>query len=122
MLNIKQKGLSPIGVLFVICVFAFSVIAGLKLAPYYIDYNTLRSVYEEKAGMADFKEMAPEEKISSISKALTMNNVRDFDIRENSYFMTEEGEKVLGFKYEVRQHMFANIDVVLSFSYEKGLE
>lgn len=122
MFNAKQKGLSPIGILFVVCTFAFFVMSGLKLAEHYIDYNTIRAVYKELAQRPDIKQMPAGSKLDEISKSLTLNNVRDWNINQNTYFNTDKGDSVLGFSYEVRVHMFANIDVVLSFDYEAELE
>lgn len=122
MLNVKQKGLSPIGVLFVVCTFAFIVMVGLKLFEHYIDYNTIRSTYKELAEKSEFMAMGANDKFDAISSALTLNNIREWDYRENTYFNNGDGDKVLGFAYEVRVHMFANIDVVLVFNYESESE
>ena len=121
MLNTQQKGMSPIGILFMVCAFAFVVMVALKLIPFYLDYNTLRSIYQQQAEAANAEEMSTDAIISSISKALTLNNISEFNIRENSYFTNENGDKVVAFSYEVRKHLFANVDVVLSFSHEEEL-
>ena len=122
MLNVKQKGVSPIGVLFLVCTFAFFVLVGLKLAEHYIDYNTIRSSYKELAENNEFKAMGGGERLEAISRTLNLNNIREWDIKGNTYFSNADGEKVLGFSYEVRVHMFANIDVVLVFNYESEPE
>jgi hypothetical protein len=122
MLNVKQKGLSPVGVLFVVCTFAFILMVGLKLFEHYVDYNTIRSSYKELAEKPEFMSMGANDKFDAISSALTLNNIREWDYREHTYFNNSDGEKVLGFAYEQRVHMFANIDVVLVFNYESESE
>ncbi len=118
MFNVKQRGLSPVGILFVSCAFAFFVMAGLKLGEHYIDYNTIRAVFKEVGDRPGIKQLSTGAKYDEISKALTLNNIREWSIRDNAYFSNE----AIGFAYEQRIHMFANIDVVLSFEYEAELE
>lgn len=122
MFNAKQKGLSPLGVLLVVCVFAFFMILILKLAPYYIDYNSIKTVFSDAARAPETKNYSNAQIQSAISKRLTINSVRDFRFQDSAYISRDEGNAVLGFEYEIREHMFANIDVVLSFSYETEIK
>lgn len=118
MLHHKQKGLSPIGILFMVCTFALIVVTGLKLTPHYLDYNTIRSVYETVASDPNIAKKGPAEVYDALSKALTLNSIQEFNLQSNTYFNNDSGEKVLGFNYEIRVHMFSNIDVVLTFDHE----
>ena len=122
MLNVKQKGMSPVTVLFLICVFAFVLIVALKLATHYMEYFSVRSVFQE---MAEDKQ-TKSEPIGKIKRdiytQLAINNIRDFNLDDRAYFVNDDGDNVLGFNYEVREHMFGNIDVILTFKFETPLE
>lgn len=122
MFSLKQKGMSPISVLFVVCAFALILMVALKLSTHYLDYNSIRKAYQAQSESPGIKDAAPQKILDDIDKQLRINSVRDFDLKGNSYFENEKGAKVLGFKYEVREHMFANVDVVLSFEYEAEIE
>jgi hypothetical protein len=56
MLNVKQKGLSPIGILWNVCVFAFAVTVGLKLVEHYMDFYTIRAAFTELAENPESKD------------------------------------------------------------------
>lgn len=118
MFNVKQKGISPIGVLFVVCTFALLIMVALKLTTHYIDYNSIRSAFKSQAELPETKDASRAKIMSGIDKQLRINSIRDFNLNENAYINNEEGVMTLGVSYEVREHMFANIDVVLSFEYE----
>lgn len=122
MLGKHQKGLSPIGILFVVCVLAFALMVTLKLAQHYIDFYSVRSIFQEKASSGQARDMAPEKIKEDLYKQLAINNIRDFSLDERAYFVSESGARVLGFNYEVREHLFANIDAVLTFKFEEPIE
>ena len=117
MLSTYQKGLSPIGVLAVVCLFAAVLVSTLKLLPHYLDYNTLKTVYTDISKRPEANSQSPREIYDSIQRALAINSVRDFDIRESTVINKESGRLQLGLDYEVREHLFANIDVVLTFKF-----
>ena len=117
MFGLKQKGLSPIGILFVVCVFAFFVMIGLKLGPKYLDYNTIRSVFKDAAVEAERNKMKPDDIRRKIESMLVINNVRDFNMRENAFIGVNQGVTVVEFEYQIREHLLYNIDVVLTFSF-----
>ena len=119
MFGLQQKGLSPIGILFVVCVFVFFVMISLKLGPKYIDYNTIRTVFQDAVEEAERDDMKPKAIIKSIEKKLLINNIRDFKVRDSAFIGQEKGITFVEFEYEVREHLFYNIDVLLTFSFSE---
>jgi len=121
MFSNRQRGSSPTLILFNVCVFAFVLLVGAKVIEPYIDYNTIRAVFEDVSRFPDSAEASPDALKSKIESALTLNNVRNWDLKENAYYADAKGNRVLGFDYEVRKKLFYNVDIVLSFKYEKAL-
>lgn len=117
MLSHYQKGLSPIGVLAVTCLFALFLVSGLKLIPHYLDYGSLKMIYEDVNQKDDLGTMSAQDIYSAIYKSLVINSLSDFDIRGNSIISKEAGRTKVGLDYEVREHLFGNINVVLTFQY-----
>lgn len=114
----KQKGMSPVVVLFLLCMFAFALVVVLKLVPAYLDYSTLKTSFNGFAEDPKAKEVDYPEFRSMVGKRLDINGVREFNFKESAYMNKNEEGMVVGFKYEVRKHMFINIDAVMSFEYE----
>ncbi|HEY9033990.1 MAG TPA: DUF4845 domain-containing protein [Pseudomonadales bacterium] len=117
MLSSYQKGLSPFGMLAAVCLFALLLVSALKLVPHYIDFNTLKTVYQDIGKRPDTQNMSPNDIFDSISRALSINSVRGFNIADSTIISRETGQLQIGLDYEVREHLFANIDVVLTFYY-----
>jgi hypothetical protein len=59
--------------------------------------------------------------MTDLEMKLIMNNIREWKAKDHAYFADEKGNKVLGFQYEDRIHMFSNLDVILSFEFEKEM-
>lgn len=117
MLSKYQKGLSPIGVFAVVCLFALLLVSALKLLPHYLDYNTLKTVYTDISNRPETSGESPRQIYSAIESALAINSIRNFDIADSTVISKENGKVQLGLDYEVREHMFGNVDVVLTFKY-----
>ncbi len=117
MLSKYQKGLSPAGVLIVVLLFAFFLVSGLKLTPHYIDYRTLKIVYQNVNDQPKINDMSPNEILAAISKGLSVNTVENFDIKNSTVISKETGRMQVGFDYEKREHLFGNINVVLTFEF-----
>jgi|SRR5690554_921536 len=115
MLARYQQGLSPLGVLLVVMLFAFFLVSGLKLLPHYMDFSQLKTVYQNINDQPNIDAMSPQDVQSAISRALSINSLGDFDIKENTVISKESGHLKVGLDYEVREHLFANINVVLTF-------
>jgi hypothetical protein len=114
----KQAGLSPAGVLVFVVLIALVALVGIKLAPFYMDYSTVRTVFQDTAQSPEAQNLSLKRLQSLVSKRLLINSVRDFDIKESLYMDKSDAETVIGFEYEVREHIVANIDVILTFEFE----
>lgn len=112
-----QKGLSPIGVLLVVCIFVFFVVCALKLTPHYLDFSSLKSIYTDVNNQPDINNRSPQAIYDSISRSLSINSLGDFDIKANTVLSNESGQMKVGLDYEVREPLFGNISVVLTFQY-----
>lgn len=113
----KQKGISPVGVLFMMCVFGFVLLLFFKLAPHYMDYWTLRTVFTGVADIPGITKKSKPEIESVLLKRLIINSFRDFSPKRDSYVGKEDGVLTMEFDYVVKEHMIANIDVMLTFDY-----
>lgn len=111
----KQTGLSFIGWLLVIGAIASGVTLILKLGPHYIDYYTMKSVIE---GLPSDRvhDMSRSELKETLEKRFKVNNLRDFKVSDVvKVERLRDGTNLL-LEYERREHLFLNVDVVLTFS------
>jgi hypothetical protein len=110
----RQAGLSALGTLVVLVVLVAAITLTLKLAPHYIDFYTMNSVLEGLPA-DDVRAMSRVSLNTTIEKRFKINNLRGFKISDIIKFDRSREGTVLELKYEVREHLFYNVDVVISF-------
>lgn len=111
-----QEGVSPIGALFLACVFAAFAFCLLKVLPPFIDYGTVKDVFERTANDPASKSKTITTIKSQIQKKLSVNGANNFDMK-TAYF-SKNGEEIrMGFAYDVKEKIFANIFFVIEFEY-----
>ncbi len=116
----KQKGISFFSWLVILVLIAFFASAAFKLAPHYLDHNAL-----EKAIMAVEEDKALGDKIvtvgdfySHISKSMQINSIRDLKMDDILTVTKNNNDFIAHLKYEKREPLIKNIDLVVSFDNE----
>ncbi len=114
-LPIRQRGLSFFGWLLAMMVLGSLITVGLKLIPSYIDHHTMSGILDsvaEERGMASKRQYELED---TIKKRFRVNNIRDFNHKDNLQIKRgKSGVKVI-LDYEVRVPLFYNVDLVARF-------
>ena len=110
-----QRGLSAIGLLGGLALLAAALTLILRLGPHYIDWQTMKSVFN---GLPATKihSMRKEEIRETLEKRFRINSLREFDLSKILTIDRQKGETTLVVEYEKREPIVANVDVVLSFS------
>ncbi len=110
----RQKGMTAIGWLTVLGLLAFFVMLILRMAPAYMEYykivSTLESL-EEETGMSEVNPAAIRDLITrrfDISYVAVIQP-KDVKIKNAGKYYTVTA------KYDAREHLFANVDVLMSF-------
>lgn len=114
----SQKGMSILGWLMVLALVAFFASAAFKVLPHYFDYMSLEkmimSVETDKAAqittVGDF--------YSHVSKGMQVNSIRDLNLEEALKVKIENNEFRAHLKYEKREPLINNIDLVVHFDKE----
>lgn len=116
----KQKGMSFFGWLAVLVLIAFFASAAFKLIPHYLDNKAL-----EKAIMAIEEDKTVGDKIitvgdfySHISKSMQINSIRDLVMDDIITVTKNNNDFIAHLKYEKREPLIKNIDLVVSFDKE----
>jgi Domain of unknown function (DUF4845) len=111
-----QQGASYIAILFAIMGFAFLAKIAIAVWGPYFDDRLVDSQIEELLKTAPAN-TTPEKFNSELSKRLEMNNIRDFDIKQN-VILDNAQAMVVRKNYEVRKNFLMNIDLVMKFEKE----
>lgn len=116
-----QRGMTAIGWLLVLGLIAFFALLTLRLVPVYLEYTKVISVLESVAGQADIGQRSRGEIIKLIRRRFDVNDVRKVDPRQVKIKKDRDGMK-LSIRYERREHLMGNIDIVATFSRQIEVE
>ncbi|WNO08014.1 DUF4845 domain-containing protein [Teredinibacter sp. KSP-S5-2] len=113
-----QYGLSSLGWLVVLSLVGFFLLCTFRLGPAYIDDRMIKGVIVSVAeANPDLHSMSKMEIKSAIQKFLTINSVRG-EASKNIKIVKRADRTLINNRYEVRVHLFANIDVVMNFEHQ----
>ncbi len=118
----KQRG-SFLGWFIIVALILGASSFVIRLAPHYIDHRTMRGILEDM--VADDR-IARENAAAfrrTFGERLQINNIRGFNIAEALEIEARAGTLTVDFSYEVREPLFGNADIILTFeeSFERVL-
>lgn len=109
----SQAGASIFTTLIIVALIGLVLLAGLKIAPAYLDHTAIVNALEGAlanqeagTGIADLR--------SSVARTANVNGIRDFDASAID-LVRESGQEYVVLSYEKRVPLFYNIDAVVSF-------
>lgn len=111
----KQKGLTKIGNIFVLGVFAFIVLTGFKIVPMYMDFYQAESILKSVKDDTSIDKSSNNEIWTAIRKRLSVNNIRYLEKKDFEIYR-ENGQTKITMEYEVKKEYFANIFIGGNFS------
>ncbi len=111
----KQQGVTLIGMLLVGIMIVFAAIVVMKIVPAYIEYFSVKKVFDAMAADPSMKEATPTEVRSSFEHRIDAGYVTvvkpdDLDISRAS------GQTVVSVKYRVEKPLFGNLGIYMDFS------
>lgn len=119
----RQRGMSGSGWFLLIVVVLGSASVGLRLIPHYTQHSTVDGQIRALLDRPEMSGMGRNEVHERLKTNLKLNNVRDFDTRDKLTMEITAGVVKMDLFYEVREPLFWNVDVILTFEehYEKVL-
>jgi len=117
----SQRGIGVVQLLFLVAIVAATLTIVLKLGPYYKQYFEVRSVMQE---VRDDPELVGESRLDimkSLSNRLYINYITGIKAKDFKLKKAKNGYE-LSVKYKVQEHLFANVDVILTFSHAVQLD
>jgi len=116
----RQKGLSLIGVAILAFLVIFFGLLIIKMSGSYFDQMKLNKMIENSLEGQTASRFQKADFESSMRKNMQINRI-EFDIKNSLTIDKRSKPVVLVLDYEKRVHLFANVDVVMSFHEEYEL-
>ncbi len=117
----KQRGMSKWGWLFVAVLVVSFMTAALRLGPHYIDFRLLQSVLERLPADDVHQEMSRADISEFMRKQMRVENFQT-PVKDIMKIQRDREKTVVNIDYEVREHLFYNVDVVLVFSDQRTFQ
>lgn len=114
----SQKGMSILGWLMVLALVAFLASAAFKVLPHYFDYMSLEKMITSIETDKDTQVTTVGDFYNHISKGMQVNSIRDLNMEEALKVKIENNEFRAHLKYEKREPLIQNIDLVVRFDKE----
>ena len=112
-----QKGMRISGIMFVLVVVIFVMTVLFKLGPAYMSYMTMKSIMNEVAASPEPILGGKAAILRVLENRMMINEVRNLDSKSFAFKKTGEDTVDVTLDYERREHLFFNVDAVLTFNY-----
>ncbi len=116
-----QRGISFAGWILLMLILGSAGSVGMKLAPLYMDHNTMSNVLDGIASEDGHADKPPSMIEDMVKKRFKLNQIRDFDYKNNLKIEGTQNGTVIRLDYEVRMNIVKNLDVVAAFEKEVEL-
>ncbi len=117
----RQRGYGLWSWLFILSLLGLLAIVGLRIVPLYIDYFTVVKVVNNLYADEDLNKQSPRQLRALLDKRFRTNNLWDMKAEDTVHIRRDRKLGLLmHVKYEVREPLIYNLDVVASFDREIG--
>ncbi len=114
----RQQGLSKWGWLLFIGLLVTAAGGVLRLGPHYIDFRVVQDVMDRLPAAEVHADMSRAQITDHFRRQFRVENFR-VPLKEMLVIERSREETVVNIDYEIREHLFYNIDVVLVFSEQR---
>ncbi len=114
----SQQGLSILGWLVTLAVVAFFVSTAFKVLPHYLDYMSMEKIITSVETDKALEVRTVGDFYNHLSRGMQVNNIRDLNLRDAVKVSLENNEFRVHLKYEKREPLIENLDLVVNFDKE----
>lgn len=114
----SQKGMSMMGWMMVLAVVAFLASAVFKMLPHYLDYMSLEKIITAVDTDSGLEIHTVSDFYEHVQKGMAVNGIRDLQLADIIEIKLENNEFLVHLKYEARESLIKNLDLVATFDKE----
>ncbi len=110
----RQSGMSILGMLFIAIMVGFFIMCGLRLAPSYFEYMTIKEAVTKTATEYDADKKTIRQLRTRITNLFITNQVYGINPDDIKIYR-KEGKTFIDGNYEARIHVVGRIDAIMNF-------
>jgi len=111
----SQKGLSMLSWIMVLALVAFLASTAFKMLPHYFDYMSMDKIIQSVETDTAAEVRSVGEFYTHVSKGMQVNGIQDINLKEVLKVEIQENEFRAHLKYEKREPLIRNLDLVANF-------
>ena len=114
----RQRGLSFLGLITIVCILGFAVVIGLKLIPIYMDSSKIDKIMESVISDPSVNTQSRQETIESMLKRLDIDAVDAVNYRNYKESLTitkRKNQTNINIFYRVTTPLIGNLSLVAEF-------
>ena len=101
-----------------LAVLAFAASTAAKVVPHYLDYMSMKKIIEAAGTDTTAEIHTTRDFYEYVARGMQVNNIRDLDLNKALSVTTENNRFLAHLKYENREPLIQNIDLVVKFDHE----
>jgi hypothetical protein len=110
----RQSGMSILGMLFIAIMVGFFIMCGLRLAPSYFEYMTIKEAVTKTATEYDADKKTIRQLRTRITNLFITNQVYGINPDDIKIYR-KDGKTFIDGNYEARIHVVGRIDAIMNF-------
>jgi len=110
----QQQGMSIFGILAILIMVGFFVMTGIRMAPVYFEYLSIKGIVSRTSLEAAQEEMSPADIRRRLTTIFNTNQIYGLKAKQVEIYR-KKGKTYIDASYEVRQPVLWRIDSVLKF-------
>ena len=119
--NNGQRGVSMSVVLLIIVLVVFFATLAIKMVPAYLNFLQIQSVMDGLQEKPDIIKAGPRKILSNVDAQLHLNNVTSVTKQDFAFQKVSRDSMKLSVDYQIVEHLFFNVDVLMNFDYQVTL-
>ncbi len=117
----SQKGISFLNFILFLSVFGLLAVTAMKMAPSYLEFNSIKQAVEAVASESGSKNLSNSEIRKRLDKRFNVNYVNSIKGRDVRIVKTGSRKDLL-VNYEVRKPLFYNVSVIMLFQHSAEMK
>jgi len=111
----KQRGITFIGLVFVVAAIVFVAVIGMKLTPAYLEFMSVKKVIAKIAREPSFAEMNKKDIADEFDKGAVIDNIKVVQGSDLEITKQDSGKQIVSAQYQVVVPLVANVSALLDF-------
>lgn len=112
----QQRGMTFIGLVLMIAGIVLVAVIGLKLAPAYIEYFSVKKAIIKISNDPAFEQMSKSDVAAAFNRSAVIDNIRVVSGADLELGRDEAGQAVVSVEYQTVVPLIANVSALLDFS------